>query len=196
MHTFKKKIMGVIMKRFEAIKRITELIDNEILVCNIGAPSRELFNIKDRDRNFYMLGSMGLASSIALGIAIAKPDRNVWCIEGDGALLMNLGSLSTIANNQPDNFTLIVIDNGAYGSTGNQKTYTSQKTKLETIAEGAGFVSITVINNEDDIIPVLKNLGKGCHFMKINTLPGNAQVENIQFNPEEIKERFMKSISN
>jgi sulfopyruvate decarboxylase subunit beta len=184
------------MKRFDAIKRITELIDNEILVCNIGAPSRELFNIKDRDRNFYMLGSMGLASSIAFGIAIAKPDRNVWCIEGDGALLMNLGSLSTVANNQPDNFTLIVIDNGAYGSTGNQKTYTSQKTKLETIAEGAGFESITVINNEDDIILILKKLGKGCHFVKINTSPGNAQVENIQFNPEEIKERFMKSISN
>jgi sulfopyruvate decarboxylase subunit beta len=184
------------MKRFDAIKRIIETINNEILVCNLGSPSRELFNIKDRDENFYMLGSMGLASSIAFGIAIAKPNRKVWCIDGDGALLMNLGSLSTIANNQPNNFTLIVIDNGAYGSTGNQKTHTSQKTKLETIAEGAGFESIYVINNEDDIISTLKTLDRGCHFVKIKVLPGNAQVENIPLNPEQVKHRFIKSISN
>jgi sulfopyruvate decarboxylase subunit beta len=183
------------MKRFDAIKRITDSINNEIIVSNIGAPSRELFNIKDRDENFYMLGSMGLVSSIALGIAISKPKKKVWCIDGDGSLLMNLGSLSTIANNQPDNFTLIVIDNGVYGSTGNQKTHTSKKTQLEIIAEGAGFESITVINNEDDITPSLKALGSGCHFVKINVLPGNAQVENISLNPEQIKHRFMKIIS-
>lgn len=184
------------MKRFDAIRKIVESINNEILVCNIGAPSRELFNIKDRDENFYMLGSMGLVSSIAFGIAISKPDRIVWCIDGDGSLLMNLGSLSTIANNQPENLTLIIIDNGVYGSTGNQKTHTSKKTKLEIIAEGAGFESIMVINNEDDIIPTLKKLGKGCHFVKIKVLPGNAQVENIPLNPEEVKHRFIKSISN
>ncbi|MFX1377039.1 MAG: sulfopyruvate decarboxylase subunit beta [Promethearchaeota archaeon] len=184
------------MKRFDVLKRIINSVTSEIIVCNIGAPSRELFNIKDRDENFYMLGSMGLVSSIAFGIAISKPSRKVWCIDGDGSLLMNLGSLSTIANNQPNNLTLIVIDNGAYGSTGNQKSYTSKRTNLETIAEGAGFESITVIDKEDDIIPKLKNLGSGCHFIKIITLPGNARVENIPLNPEDIKKRFMKSISN
>ena len=188
--------MGVIMKRFDAISRIIESISNEILVCNIGAPSRELFSIKDRDENFYMLGSMGLVSSIAFGIAISKLTKEVWCIDGDGSILMNLGSLSTIANYQPNNLTLIVIDNGVYGSTGNQKTHTSNKTHLETIAKGAGFKSITVISNEGDIIPILKGLSKGCHFVKINTLSGNAQVENISLKPEEIKDRFMKSISN
>lgn len=187
--------MGVIMKRFDAISGIIDSISNEILVCNIGAPSRELFSIKDRDENFYMLGSMGLASSIALGIAISKSKKKVWCIDGDGSILMNLGSLSTIANNQPSNLTLIVIDNGVYGSTGNQKTYTSNKTCLETIAKGAGFDSITVISHKDDIMPTLKNLNKGCHFVKIMTLPGNAQVKNIPLKPEEIKDRFMKSIS-
>ena len=123
------------MKRIDAIKRITEVIENEILVCNLGAPSRELYNSKDRKENFYMLGSMGLASSIAFGIAIAQPHRDVWCIEGDGALLMNLGSLSSISNNHLNNLTLILIDNGVYGSTGSQKTYASKKTKLETIAK-------------------------------------------------------------
>ena len=196
MYSFKEDTMGVTMRRFDAIRRIMSSVTDELIVCNIGAPSRELFNIKDRDENFYMLGSMGLVSSIAFGIAISKPKRNVWGIDGDGALLMNLGSLSTIANNQLNNLTLIVIDNGTYGSTGNQKTYTSKKTKLETIAEGAGFESITVIDNENDIIPKLNELGLGCHFVKIIVAPGNAQAENIPLNPEDIKNRFLKSISN
>ena len=183
------------MKRFDAIKRIVESLSNELIVCNIGAPSRELFNIKDRDENFYMLGSMGLVSSIAFGIALSNPTRKVWCIDGDGSLLMNLGSLSTIANNQPNNLTLIVIDNGTYGSTGDQYTYTSKKTKLEVIAKGAGFDSINVIKNEEEIVPLLINLRRGCHFVKINVLPGNAKVANIPLNPEDIKLRFMNSIS-
>ncbi|MHA2181054.1 MAG: sulfopyruvate decarboxylase subunit beta [Promethearchaeota archaeon] len=183
------------MKRYDAIRKICDVLNNEILVCNIGAPSRELYSIKERAENFYMLGSMGLASSIALGLAISKPLKKVWCIDGDGSLLMNLGSLTTIANNQPSNLTIIVIDNGSYGSTGNQKTYTSKKTKLELIAKGAGFESITVIDKEEDIIPTLKDIGSGCHFIKIKVLPGNAQVDNIHLNPEDIKNRFMKSIS-
>ncbi len=187
--------MGDSMKRYDAIKRIVECLSNELIICNIGAPSRELFNIKDRAENFYMLGSMGLASSIAFGLAFSKPKKKVWCIDGDGSILMNLGSLSTIANHHPKNLTLIVIDNGSYGSTGNQKTYTSKKTKLEIIAKGAGFESITVINNEDEIKPTLKNLETGCHFIKINTQPGNAQVANIPLEPEEIKKRFIDSVS-
>ncbi|MFX1456769.1 MAG: sulfopyruvate decarboxylase subunit beta [Promethearchaeota archaeon] len=182
------------MKRFNAIKRIVEVLEKELIICNIGAPSRELYNIKDRDKNFYMLGSMGLASSIAFGIAISKPEKAVWCIDGDGSLLMNLGSLSTIANNHPENLTLIVIDNGSYGSTGDQKTYTSNKTKLDVIARGSGFDSVSVITNEEEIIPTLKNLGRGCHFIKINVLPGNAKVENIPLSPEDIKRRFMGSM--
>ena len=183
------------MKRYDAIKRIVESLNNELIICNLGAPSRELYNIGDRASNFYMLGSMGLVSSIALGVALAQPKETVWCIDGDGSLLMNLGSLSTIANHQPSNLTLIVIDNSSYGSTGDQKTYTSGKTKLESIAKGAGFESITVIDKEEEIIPILRNLGLGCHFVLIKTQPGNAQVENIRLLPEEIKERFRKVIS-
>lgn len=183
------------MKRYDAIKKIVESLENEIIVCNLGAPSRELYNIKDRDENFYMLGSMGLCSSIAFGIALSNPNKKVWSIDGDGALLMNLGSLSTIANNNPTNLTVIVIDNASYGSTGNQNTYTSKKTRLEIVAKGAGFKSITVIEEEDQIIPLLKNLHLGCHFVLIKTQPGNAQVENVPLFPEEIKKRFRNAIN-
>ena len=184
------------MKRFDAIEKIVESITNELVVSNLGAPSRELFNIKDRDENFYMLGSMGLVSSIAFGIAISKPQRKVLCIDGDGSILMNLGSLTTIANNELNNLTLIVIDNSTYGSTGDQKTYTSKHTKLEIIARGAGFKSIFVIEKKEEIPQKLKNLSEGCHFILIKVSPGNAKVKNIPLQPENIKERFIKSLSN
>lgn len=184
------------VKRYDAIKQIVESLKNELVVCNLGAPSRELYDIDDREENFYMLGSMGLVSSIAFGLAISKPNKRVVCIDGDGSLLMNLGSLSTIANNSPNNLTLIVIDNSSYGSTGDQKTYTSGKTKLEVIAKGAGFESITIIDKEKDIIQGLKNLGTGCHFVLIRTQPGNAHVSNIPLHPEEIKTRFCKAMLN
>ena len=183
------------MKRYDALKKITESLNDELIVCNLGAPSRELFNIADRKENFYMLGSMGLSSSIAFGIAISKPKRKIFCIDGDGSILMNLGSLSTIANNNPKNLTLIVIDNSSYGSTGDQKTYTSNKTRLEIIAKGAGFNSITVSNKEEEIISNLNRLGSGCHFVLIKTQSGNAPVKNVPILPEDLKERFRKAIS-
>jgi sulfopyruvate decarboxylase subunit beta len=182
------------MKRLEALKEIVKILKDELVVCNIGIPSKELYHLKDRNENFYMLGSMGLVSSIALGVALAKPERNVWCIDGDGSILMNLGSLSTIGNISPKNLVLIIIDNGSYGSTGDQKTHTSQKTKLEIIAKGAGFKSINVLNKVEEIVPVLKGLSSSCHFILIKAEPGNAKVENIPLHPEKIKERFMNSL--
>ncbi|MFW9876240.1 MAG: sulfopyruvate decarboxylase subunit beta [Candidatus Thorarchaeota archaeon] len=184
------------VKRFDAIKKIVESLGEELLVCNLGEPSRELFHIKDRNENFYMLGSMGLASSLAFGTALSVANKKVWCIDGDGSILMNLGTLSTIANNNPENLTLIIIDNSAYGSTGDQKTYTYGKTKLEIIAKGAGFNSISVIDKEEDIVKFLKKIGAGCHFVLIKVEPGNANVENVPLHPQEIKKRFRNAISN
>ena len=126
------------MARYEAIQKIMESIEEELVICNIGFPSRELYEIDDRPKNFYMIGSMGLASSIGFGLAMAKPHKDVVVIDGDGSLLMNMGSLVTIFANNPSNLTWIVIDNGAYGSTGNQDTY-AQKTDLVDIAKAVGF---------------------------------------------------------
>lgn len=183
------------MRRFDVLKVIVNLLKEEYVICNIGIPSKELYHLKDRNKNFYMMGSMGLASSIALGLALSQPAKQVWCIEGDGSLLMNLGSLSTIANANPTNLTLIVIDNASYGSTGDQMTYTGKETRLEIIAEGAGFKSINKIIKVEDIKKILTNLGEGCHFILIKAEPGNAKVHNIPLLPKEIKNRFIKSIS-
>jgi sulfopyruvate decarboxylase subunit beta len=177
------------MARFEAIYEIMEYIDDELVVCNIGFPSRELYEINDRSRNFYMIGSMGLASSIGLGLALAKPNEDVVVIDGDGSLLMNMGSLVTVFANNPSNLTWIVIDNGAYGSTGNQDTY-AQLVDLVDIAESVGFKNSYDFKNVD-----LKEIIKSddASFIVYKTEAGNSKAPIIDLDPITIKERFMKS---
>jgi len=183
------------MKRFDALKKIIDVIDDQFVVCNLGQTSNELYFLKDKPQNFYMMGSNGLSSSIALGIALTNPKLKVWCIDGGASLLMNLGSLSTISFANPLNLTLIVIDNGVYESTEDQKTHTNRKTKLDAIARATGFESIFVINNREDIVPTFMELGTGCHFILIKTEPENVDVPNISLSPKNIKTRFMDSIS-
>lgn len=178
------------MARYEAIKDIMENIEDELIICNIGFPSRELYEINDRSQNFYMIGSMGLASSIGLGLAIAKPNKKVIVIDGDGSLLMNMGSLVTIFANNPSNLTWIVIDNGAYGSTGNQDTY-AQLIDLKDIAKSVGFKN-SYDFKEIDLKEVIRN--DDVNFIVYKTEAGNSKAPIIDLDPITIKERFMKSI--
>ncbi|MEE0934723.1 MAG: sulfopyruvate decarboxylase subunit beta [Methanobrevibacter sp.] len=178
------------MARFEAIYEIMEYIDNELIICNIGFPSRELYEINDRDENFYMIGSMGLASSIGFGLALAREDKNIVVIDGDGSLLMNMGSLVTIFANNPRNLTWIVIDNGAYGSTGNQDTY-AQKLDLVDIAKSVGFKNSHDFNE----INLKEIIGSDdASFIVYKTEPGNSKAPIIDLDPITIKNRFMKAI--
>ncbi|HJX23822.1 MAG TPA: sulfopyruvate decarboxylase subunit alpha, partial [Candidatus Bathyarchaeia archaeon] len=103
--------------RFGVLKAASPYLEGKIVVCNLGVPSKELFMIRHQRSNFYMLGSMGLASSIGLGISLFT-SKQVVAVDGDGSLLMNLGSLSTIALERPPNLTILAIDNGVHGSTG------------------------------------------------------------------------------
>ncbi len=176
--------------RYEAIEDIMRYVDEELVICNIGFPSRELYEINDRSRNFYMIGSMGLASSIGLGLALSKPHEKVIVIDGDGSLLMNMGSLVTIFANNPANLTWIVIDNGAYGSTGNQDTYT-QLIDLVDIAQSVGFKNS--FNFEDiDLRDIIES--DDASFIVYKTEAGNSTAPIIDLDPITIKERFMKSI--
>ena len=137
-----------------------------------------------------MIGSMGLASSIGLGLALAKPHEDVVVIDGDGSLLMNMGSLVTVFANNPSNLTWIVIDNGAYGSTGNQDTY-AQVVDLVDVARGVGFKNSYYF---DDIN--LKDFirSEDASFIVYKTEAGNSTAPIIDLDPITIKERFMKSI--
>ena len=177
------------MARYEAIQDIMEYIDEELVICNIGFPSRELYEIEDRSKNFYMIGSMGLASSIGLGLALARPHEDVVVIDGDGSLLMNMGSLVTVFAKNPSNLTWIVIDNEAYGSTGNQDTYT-EVVDLVDVARGVGFKNSYYF---DDINLKEFIRSEDASFIVYKTEAGNSKAPIIDIDPITIKERFMSS---
>lgn len=183
------------MKRMDAISEVAEKAasSNAILVGNIGIPCKELHHTCDAANNFYMLGSMGLASSIGLGLALSLPKRKIIAIDGDGSVLMNMGSLATIAWQAPDNYLLLIIDNGAYGSTGNQPTATSQGTDLARVAEGAGNLKVYDTDSKEGLREILQKTDKG--IVVVRTVPGNAEVPNIKMSPEEIIKRFMAEAS-
>ncbi len=179
------------MKRIDAVSAVSEAAGDALIVCNIGFPSRELYAVKDRQENFYMLGSMGLASSIGLGLALARPDRRVIVLEGDGAVLMNLGTLATIANHAPKNYLLIILDNCCYGSTGSQPTCTHLGTDLAGMAEAAGVKDVRRVSDPDGLHRALE--GMGVIVAKVD--PGNAEVPIIDLSPEQILARFKAALS-
>jgi sulfopyruvate decarboxylase subunit beta len=179
------------MKRIEAIAAVADAAGDALIICNIGFPSRELYAVKDRQENFYMLGSMGLASSIGLGLALARPDRRVIVIDGDGAVLMNLGTLATIANHAPENYLLVILDNCCYGSTGAQPTCTHLGTDLAGMAEAAGAKNVRAVADLDSLHQALRSSRSRVVIAKVE--PGNADVPIIDTTPDEILQRFRRS---
>jgi len=181
----------------EAITTITELLDDQLVVCANGLISREAFTIRDRTENFYMIGSMGMASSIGLGVALSKPSRKVIILEGDGNLLMNLGSLPMVGSLQPRNFLHIVLDNEVYASTGNQPTI-SNAVKLEELARSAKYAYVRkVTTNEDlktEMIHTLKNEDPSFLLVKIVDTEEEREIGRVTHSPEQIKDKFMSAM--
>ncbi len=129
-----------IMSRLDLTKRlVAKLHKHEAVIGGIGNTNFDLWASGRRAENFYMLGSMGLAVPIALGLAIAQPERGVIALEGDGSILMQLGSLATVASRAPKNLLIVVMDNGTYQITGGQPTATGLGADIVAIAKGAGL---------------------------------------------------------
>lgn len=179
------------MKRIEAIALAAEAAQAQgaLLISNIGYPSRELFSVKDRPENFYMLGSMGLASSIGLGLALARPERKVMVLDGDGSVLMNLGTLASIAHHAPCNYQLVILDNCCYGSTGSQPTCTNLGTDLAAMAKAAGIERVEQVDGADELAQALTG---DCTAIVAKVEEGNAAVPIISLMPEAILERFSR----
>ncbi|WP_172297323.1 sulfopyruvate decarboxylase subunit beta [Pseudoruegeria sp. HB172150] len=182
------------MNRHDLLKDLIPVISDHLVVCNIGAPSQELAALDDRTSNFYMLGTMGLASSIGLGLALTQP-KPVIAIDGDGSVLTNLGTLATIANNPAPNFILLIVDNGSYGSTGDQKTYTSAKTSLASVARACGCETVVEAEAEETRAAVADALrSKTMTIIVANCDPGNVDVPVITRNPVAIRDRFIQEV--
>ncbi|MEO9825153.1 MAG: sulfopyruvate decarboxylase subunit beta [Paracoccaceae bacterium] len=182
------------MIRSEILREIAPILHDQLVVCNIGLPSQELHMIDDNDKNFYMLGTMGLSSSIGLGLALAQ-DKTVISIDGDGSVLTNLGSLPTIANNVADNYILLIIDNGSYGSTGDQPTYAGKKTKLENVAKACGCENVVTCEAEDTGKVLQEAIdSKQMTIIVAKCESGNIKLPVITMDPVVIRHRFMEAV--
>lgn len=182
------------MIRSEVLRDIAPVISDHLVVCNIGLPSQELHMIDDQPTNFYMLGTMGLASSIGLGLALAQP-KKVVAIDGDGSVLTNFGTLPTIANNPAPNFVLLIIDNGSYGSTGDQPTYAGMKTSLTAVARACGCENVVECRAEDTKAELEKALaGDRMTVIVCKCDSGNIPVSVITMDPVTIRDRFMAAV--
>ena len=183
------------MIRSDVLKTLIPLISDELVVTNIGLPSQEMHLLDDQPTNFYMLGTMGLAYSIGLGLAMAQP-KKVIAIDGDGSVLMNLGTLPTIANNKVPNFILLIIDNGSYGSTGDQTTYAGMRTSLADVARACGCDHVVECAAEDTAAAVEAALvAEQTTVIVSKCESGNIKVPVIELDPVMIKERFMASVA-
>lgn len=186
---------GTMQSRAQAMAAILELLSDElVIICN-GFPSREAFKIADRPTHFYMIGSMGVAAAIGLGVALSKPAKRVVVFDGDGNVLMGMGTLATVGSLQPKNFIHVVFDNEVYGSTGNQPTI-SNIVRLEQVAKAAGYANVERVREREDIVYEFKDLlkkdGPSMLLIKVNELAEDAG--RVLLEPPEITQRFMKAI--
>lgn len=170
------------------------LTDQPVIICN-GFPSREAYKIADRPTHFYMIGSMGVAPSIGLGVALAKPEKKVVILDGDGNVLMGMGTLATVAALKPKNFIHVVFDNEVYGSTGNQPTI-SRLVRLEQMAKAAGYVNVERVIEREDLVYEFKDMLKkdGPSFLLVKVTEQAEDVDRVMLEPPEITRRFMKAI--
>ena len=182
------------MIRSDILREIAPILRDQLVVCNIGLPSQELHMIDDQPTNFYMLGTMGLSSSIGLGLALSQ-DKTVISIDGDGSVLTNLGTLPTIANNVADNYILLIIDNGSYGSTGDQPTYAGMKTSLTAVAKACGCENVVECQDVDTGSVLQAAIdSKKMTIIVSKCDSGNIKVPVIMKDPVVIRDRFMNEV--
>jgi len=184
------------MIRKQAMDLILKKIKSEPIISANGFISRDLFELKEKNSNFYMIGSMGLASSIGLGVALKNPKRKIFVFDGDGNILMNLGSLITIGTLKPKNFIHIIFDNESHESTGGQPTATNQ-IHLRAIAKSLNYnvFQVKTKNQIEKFFTKLHSI-KGPIMLIIKIQKGNAISKRIDIKPPEIKTRFMNSLKN
>jgi sulfopyruvate decarboxylase beta subunit len=187
----RQKTLKPAFTRYDIIKILAPYLEGKVVVSNLGWPSKELYAIKHQPSNFYMLGSMGMATPIGLGIALLS-NKEVIVIDGDGSLLMNPGTLATAAFASPANLTIVAIDNGAYGSTGNQPTLAASCVDLEQVAKGFGFRNTVKVAGERELTEAMKEERKGPAFLHVLAIPGNKDVPNIPVHHREIKKQVQE----
>jgi thiamine pyrophosphate-dependent acetolactate synthase large subunit-like protein len=190
-----------VMNRYDITKRLVGLLHrDEAVIGGIGYTNFDLWAASQtpsgrRQQNFYMLGSMGLAVPIALGVALAQPARKVIALEGDGSILMQLGSLSTVAARQQKNLCIVIMDNGAYQITGGQRTVTDQGADIVGIARASGLHQSAWAADEAEFVELiglaLREDGPwliGCR------IDNQRPMDTTERDPSRIRDNFMRGL--
>lgn len=185
--------------RSQRVDLLTRLVRHlsaqEAVVSGIGNTSFDLFAVGDRPANFYMVGSMGLACPIALGVALAQPARGVIAVEGDGSILMSLGCLATIASIRPANLTIIILDNQSYQITGGQPTATAEAADIVAIARGAGIAHSLWVQDEQDFERLIdRRFDEGGPVLLAAHIGDEPAAARMRPDPAAIKDRFMRGL--
>jgi len=200
--TITPSLEAELMTREESLEIILNNLTNDsIIISTTGKTSREIFEIREKNRephftDFLTVGSMGHCSSIALGIALAKPSRKIICIDGDGSLIMHMGSLSTIGNLKPENFYHILINNYVHESVGGQET-SAKFINIPDIVKANGYKDIISVQDSLRLANISNNLlkNKGPMFLEVITKPGSRNnLGRPTIKPVENKKNFMKYI--
>ena len=193
-----------LMTREQALELIISKLTNDfVIVSTTGKTSREIFEIRNRnvdshEKDFLTVGSMGHCSSIALGVAISNPKKKIICIDGDGSLIMHMGSLSTIGKINPQNFFHILINNYVHESVGGQET-SSKYTDMKALASANGYKYVSTVTKTDDLIHELNFLldKRRPSFLEIVVAPGSREdLGRPTLKPIKNKENFMNFLTN
>ena len=186
-----------VMNRLDLTRlTVAQLKRDEAVIGGIGNANFDLWETGQRPQNFYMLGSMGLTIPIALGVAIAQPNRHVVALEGDGSLLMQLGCLSTMAVQAPKNLTMVVWDNGIYQITGSQPTASKSTADIVAIARGAGLANSAWAADEGEFEKLMaRALDGGGPTLIAARIDGEPGVGKTERDPIAIRANFMRGIA-
>lgn len=189
--------------RREAILRVIQKSTppgtGDLVIATTGYTGRELYALEDRPNQFYMVGSMGCASSFALGVALTRPDRRVVVVDGDGAVLMRMGALAVLGTQKPANLIHIVLDNGSYESTGNQATV-SPSVDLCTVARACGYDRVVELNDPEELAQVLAERDRPGYssaltFIRVPIFSGAPEgLPRPKVTPPEVAQRFARFV--
>lgn len=184
------------IEREHAFAALAEQIREEVVVTAIANQTASWYQAKDRPLNLYLRGPMGLAVSVAMGVALAHPDRQVVVIEGDGGLLMGLTSLVAVAHCQPANLKIVCMDNGLYEAGGKGATVNAGRTDFVQIVRGMGIRQAASVQEATELAPAVSSLlgARECAFLHVGVRPRKGPVTAPSMRPSELKHRFFVAI--
>lgn len=193
----RKKTAGSMLERRSVVHRILKDRGDAAVVTGIGNASHDVASAGDDDRNMYLFGIMGGAAMVAFGIAVAQPKRRVVVITGDGEMLAGVGSLATIGVEKPKNLSIVVIDNQAYGATGNQHTHTARGVDLVGIAAASGFDRTALITDNNGLEAAIDDIytRPGPYFAVVKVMTKTGSRVTVPNDGTRISRRFRKAVA-